>query len=109
MSNMSPARNVAQGYGSNAEVMAKEGGTDLATQAQYVERLIGRTFETFSSLLSMNEMFGTILGPVRRVTDLLMVIDEAEAAWRGIVGGAGGTMVRIPLQLCQSVVRLSHY
>ena len=44
-------------------------------------QVMNRTFETFSSLLSMHEMLGSVMGPINRVTDLLMVVDEAQAAW----------------------------
>ena len=57
--------------------MQNQGGTDISSTGEYIEMLIQRSFGTFSTLLSLNEDFSTLFGVVRRVTDLLLIMDEA--------------------------------
>ena len=65
------------GAGTNSEVMANADGTGLSSTGQYIESLIERAFRTFGSLLELHTELGRLMGVVRRVTDLMLAVEQA--------------------------------
>ena len=59
--------------------MSERGGTGLSSKGLYIEQLITQSFAAVTALLSISSTFQTLLGHVRRVTDLLSVVEEIKA------------------------------
>ena len=66
------------GQGTDGEVLAVEGGTRMAATSEFIGRLIERSFDTFSSLLGLHEEVQELFGSARRVSDVVLVIDELD-------------------------------
>ena len=64
--------------GTDGEVLSRRGGTQMAATSQFIGSLISQSFGTFSTLLSLNESFQELFGTCRRVSDVLLVINELE-------------------------------
>ena len=64
--------------GTDGEVLSRRGGTQMAATSQFIGSLISQSFGTFSTLLSLNESFQQLFGTCRRVSDVLLVIDQIE-------------------------------
>jgi len=88
------------GEGTNSDVLANADGTGLSSTGQYIESLTERAFRTFGSLLELHTELGRLMGVVRRVTDLMLALEQAQednaaAAENGrvktVVAGAGAT------------------
>lgn len=76
------------GEGSDSEIMANAAGTGLSSTGQYIELLTERAFRTFGSILELHTELGRLFGVVRRVTDLMLTLQqlqEEEAAESGHV------------------------
>jgi ATP-binding cassette subfamily D (ALD) long-chain fatty acid import protein len=89
-------------YGSADQVMAEGGGTGLSAQGLYIENLVTAGFTAVTGILSINTSFRTFAGYARRITDVLLVIEEvrakraqqdteAEAVQQGSVNAEGNT------------------
>lgn len=64
--------------GTDGEVLSRRGGTQMAATSQFIGSLISQSFGTFSTLLNLNESFQQLFGTCRRVSDVLLVIDQIE-------------------------------
>lgn len=64
-------------YGSAEQVMAEGGGTGLSAQGLYIENLATQGFAAVTGILSINSSFRTFAGYARRISDMLLVIEEA--------------------------------
>lgn len=61
-----------------ATVLLQVACTQMAATSQFIGSLISQSFGTFSTLLSLTESFQQLFGTCRRVSDVLLVIDEIE-------------------------------
>ena len=66
-------------YGSAEQVMAESGGTGMSAAGLYLENLILESFAAVTGILSIHSTLATLVGHTRRVTDLLLVIDDVKA------------------------------
>jgi ATP-binding cassette subfamily D (ALD) long-chain fatty acid import protein len=66
------------GQGTDGQVLSNRGGTQMAATSQFIGSLIDQSFGTFSTLLGLNESFQQLFGTCRRVSDVLLVIEEIE-------------------------------
>lgn len=66
-------------YGSADQVMAEGGGTGLSAQGLYIENLVTEGFAAVTEILSINTSFRTFAGYARRISDLVLVIDEVRS------------------------------
>lgn len=66
----------ALGYGSDQSIMSEANGTGISSQGLYIENLITESFTATVGILSLNNLFQTLVGHIFRVTDLLIVIDQ---------------------------------
>ena len=67
-------------YGSDAMVLSEASGTGLSSQIVYVQDLMKKSSSTIGSLLGNAEDVQKLVGTVERMTNLLLIADEAEAA-----------------------------
>jgi len=67
------------GQGSDGQVLANRGGTQMAATSQFIGSLIDQSFSTFSTLIGMTESSQELFGTCRRVSDVLLVIEELES------------------------------
>lgn len=76
----------SRGYGTDAQIMSEAGGTGISARGDYIQTLIAQTVSAFVSILSINENVQSLLGSTRRVTDLLLVMDEIEVSRAALQG-----------------------
>ena len=68
------------GQGSNADVLANRGGAQMQETTQYIQTLISRAFQTMTQVMGMHQQFAWLFGSARRLSDLLLVLDELDDA-----------------------------
>lgn len=66
------------GEGTDSQIMANADGTGLSSTGQYIQSLTERAFRTFGSILELHTELGRLFGVVRRVTDLLLVLQQLQ-------------------------------
>ena len=47
--------------------------------SQYIETLVSRAFQTMSAIMGMHQQFAWLFGSARRISDVLLVLDELDA------------------------------
>ena len=63
-------------YGSDDEIVSNQAGTDISNTGSYISQLMNTSMMDYYQLFSTFESIGTLFGVVRRLTDLLRVLDE---------------------------------
>eukprot|EP01043_Picozoa_sp_COSAG02_P018071 COSAG02_NODE_833_length_16656_cov_42.746814_9_plen_1359_part_00 len=99
------------GEGTDSEIMANAEGTGLSSTGQYIELLTERAFRTFGSILELHTELGRLFGVVRRVTDLMLTLQqlqEKEAAEHGHVSITYGLGENAPTKSDASVLLSCH-
>ena len=67
-------------YSSADQIMGEQGGTGLSAQGSYISSLISQGFTATSSMLSIHSTFQYFIGSTRRVTDLMLVMEDIKQA-----------------------------
>jgi putative ATP-binding cassette transporter len=67
------------GEGSNSDVLSNRGGAHMQEISQYIETLVSRAFQTMSAIMGMHQQFAWLFGSARRISDVLLVLDELDA------------------------------
>ena len=67
------------GEGSDSAVLENRGGAHMQELSQYIETLVSRAFQTMSSIMGMHQQFSWLFGSARRISDVLLVLDELDA------------------------------
>ena len=66
------------GEGTDTQVLSNRGGVQMQETSQYIGTLIQQAFSTMSSIMSMHQQFSYLFGGARRISDVLLVLDELE-------------------------------
>ena len=66
----------ANRYGTDDQIVENKGGTDISNTGTYISSLVMQSFQTYYGLFSTYEQFATLFGVVRRVTDLIYVLED---------------------------------
>lgn len=66
------------GEGTDKQVLSNRGGVQMQETSQYIGTLIQQAFQTMSSIMSMHQQFSYLFGGARRISDVLLVLDELD-------------------------------